>query len=371
MSSSNVSPAGFDQGVIDLSAEFGVLKVHGVEAAQFLQAQLTSDVQSLRGDGFRLAGYCTPKGRLLASFWVWRDPPADGSVDTFWLACSRGLAAAVARRLAMYVLRAKVKVENVSDTTAVLGRVVRAATDTDADAAAVAATVGDAAVAGAPRWRPLSPVAIAAPMLALLPELPLGAAATLARAVAIVAADPAPAPPGTGSTTTAPLPAGSWQRLEVLSAIARIVPENQELFVPQMVNFERVGGVDFRKGCYPGQEVVARSQYLGKLKRRSFLGRGEGPAPLPGSDVAAATAAPEPIGQVVNAAALADGAGFVVLFESRSDAVGDGPAAVRIDGRPVALLPLPYTFADPPASPAAAGAPAADAGGRSAAPAGR
>jgi folate-binding protein YgfZ len=161
------------------------------------------------------------------------------------------------------------------------------------------------------------------------------------------------------------LPTASWRRLEVLSGVARINANNQELFVPQMVNFELVDGVNFKKGCYPGQEIVARSQYLGKLKRRMFLGMGHGAVPAPGTDVhadgqaaaqhvqrepeLAPQRAPEPVGQVVLAAPLADGERFVVLFESKTAAVPAQTAVpaetgLRIGSGTLQRLPLPYAL---------------------------
>jgi folate-binding protein YgfZ len=122
--------------------------------------------------------------------------------------------------------------------------------------------------------------------------------------------------------------------------VPRVVAGTSELFVPQMVNFESVDGVNFRKGCYPGQEVVARSQYLGKLKRRMFAGHGDGVPPEPGADVVPA-AGGEPCGQVVLAAP--DGAGgFDLLFESQTAAVEAGPVAVG--GATLALRALPYAL---------------------------
>jgi hypothetical protein len=116
------------------------------------------------------------------------------------------------------------------------------------------------------------------------------------------------------------------------------VQGSYEQFVPQMINFESVDGVNFRKGCYPGQEIVARSQYLGKLKRRMFLASGRGDVPEPGSDIVA-DAGGEPCGQVVLAAS--DGAGgFDVLFESQLAAIEAG--GVRAGSIPLTLGNLPY-----------------------------
>ena len=291
----------FGSGVVDLT-EFGLLRVQGADAASFLQAQLTNDVASLQEGEVRLAGYCSVKGRLMASFWVWRDSAA----DAFWLACSRDIAAPIARRLAMFVLRAKAKVEDVSDAVGLLGILAVAgdagAPAIHADALSLPAVVVSTRLAAAidpARLETAADVRIARALL------PVPVAAREARLQSM------------GSAGTQVLPMAAWRRLEVLSGIARIEAANQELFVPQMINFELVDGVNFRKGCYPGQEVVARSQYLGKLKRRAFLGLGAGEAPASGTDVfAPAAGSAEPVGQVVLAAPLADGRRFVVFFES-------------------------------------------------------
>ena len=335
--------------------EYGLLKVHGTEAAAFLQAQLTNDVASMADGEVRLAGYCSVKGRLAASFWVWRD----SAQETFWLVCSRDIAAPTARRLAMFVLRAKVRVEDVSDRIALLG-IVRVADDTPALPSQGAAVFGE---------MPLPAVLVSSTLAAALNPAAVETAADVAvsRALQPVAVDVL-------DQTLQQLKASGmrllstpvWRRLEVLSGVARINAASRELFVPQMVNFELVGGVSFKKGCYPGQEVVARSQYLGKLKRRMFLGVGAGTVPAPGFDVQGA-AGTEPVGQVVMAASLGVGNRFAVLFESLTAALapaGDpGEAAVHIGQSPISPLPLPYPV--PVAAAPAAGRKSAspDAGG--------
>jgi folate-binding protein YgfZ len=165
--------------------------------------------------------------------------------------------------------------------------------------------------------------------------------APLPRWLLVVPADQATEVWGRLTAVSSPMSGLAWRHAEVLSAVPRIVPATQELFVPQMINFESVDGVNFRKGCYPGQEVVARSQYLGKLKRRMFLAHGLGVEPAPGSDVLPASGG-EPCGQVVLAAA--DGAGgFDVLFEARTEAL-DAGAPRTVDGTVLTVRALPYAL---------------------------
>ncbi len=331
----------------------GLLKVHGAEATAFLQGQLTNDVTGIPAGEARLAGYCSVKGRLVASFWIWRDasePPV------YWLACSRDIAAAVARRLAMFVLRAKVRVEDASAGWALLGAV---AADADAlpaiaDAAQDAESVPPAA---------LPEVVIGPEQAAALQRAGVASATPQRLARALVAVPVERLAGLLERAGAAALEEADWLRLEVLSGVARIDAGNQDLFVPQMVNFELAGGVGFRKGCYPGQEVVARTQYLGKLKRRMYLAVGDGPLPASGDDVATGLSggAAEPVGQVVLAAALPARDRYLVLFEARIEAAGmpwEGAAgqppeapALRIGNGRLVQLPLPYPIPAPSTRP--------------------
>ncbi|MEO8080245.1 MAG: folate-binding protein, partial [Caldimonas sp.] len=214
----------------------GVIRARGDDAASFLQGQLTNDVVSLGPTEARLAGFCSAKGRLQASFIVWR--PA---ADEFCLACPADILAAVLKRLSMFVLRAKCRLDDASGEIDLWGVV----------GAAAAARVGDARV-----WeRRMANTS----SLVRLPDT-----AGLVRGLVASPAGDA------GATAALPvLAAGAWHWLDVQSGIVTIEAATVDRFVPQMVNFELVGGVDFKKGCYPGQEVVARSQYRGTTKRRT------------------------------------------------------------------------------------------------------
>ncbi len=304
-------------------ADLGLLNVAGEEAARFLHGQLTNDVEHLDPGTARWAGYCTAKGRLLSTFRYWRDDAA------ILLTVARPLAQPLARRLSMYVLRAKAKVADASDACVLFGlaglpaaEAAAAAFGLPVPAAQASASAGGVHLVGLP----------ALPHEAGGPELArwllAAPAADAARAWAALTA------------AAAPVGAAAWRRTEVLAGIPRIVPGTSEQFVPQMLNFESVDGVNFRKGCYPGQEIVARSQYLGKLKRRMFVAHGAGAEPAPGSDVTSDGGA-EPCGQVVMAAPDGEG-GFDVLFESQVAAVEAGP--VHAGDAVLAVGALPYVL---------------------------
>lgn len=209
-------------------SRYGLLSVTGADARAFLHAQLTNDIEHLPADRWALAGWCSAKGRLLASFLVIPSP------DGFLLQLARDLAAPVAKRLSMFVLRSKVKIADLSDTWVQLG-------------------VWDTDMSGEVSWRGN----IATVRVGERRFLQIGPSAEL----------------------TQPVPSANeadevqWTLQEIRAGRPLITSATQDQFVPQMVNFETLGGVDFQKGCYPGQEIVARAQYRGQVKRRMVHAR--------------------------------------------------------------------------------------------------
>jgi tRNA-modifying protein YgfZ len=308
--STSATSSSIDGGALRLS-DLSLLRARGADAGTFLQTQLTQDVLGLPNDAVRLSGYCSPKGRLLASLWIWR--MAD---DTFGLLCSADLAAPLLKRLSMYVLRAKCKLDDAGTEWAVWGLAGAAATHWLGAAAAAPGraalhgnvwTLGLAPAEGQTRYLRVQPMQAAAP------ELP-------------------------------PLAQSTWQRLEVVSGVPRVTAATVEQFVPQMINLERVGGVDFHKGCYPGQEVVARSQYRGTLKRRMHLFATDGAA-QPGQEIFHSDDAAQPAGLVVNAAA--DASGSVLLAEVKLAALAGGSLHLGgAQGPALQRLELPYDVND-------------------------
>ena len=296
--------------------DWGLIRAQGPDAASFLQSQLTQDMAGLHMGTARLAGWCSAKGRLLASFVVWRDEPQTHA-DSLLLACSADLLAPTLKRLSMFVLRAKCKL---SDATAELPLYGLAG-------APAQAWLGAGAAAAAP-WSTLT---TGAGQAVRLPDA-LGQPRWL---LAQAAAAPAPALPL--------LAADDWAWLEVHSGVVRITAATAEHFVPQMVNLELVGGVNFQKGCYPGQEVVARSQYRGTLKRRTLV-FDSAAALVAGQEVFHSADPGQPAGQVALAAPR-PGGGSSALVEVKLAALDAGSLhAGAADGAPLQRGALPYAI---------------------------
>lgn len=284
---------------------WGLVRASGEDAASFLHGQLTQDVKSLDAAAARLAGYCSAKGRLLASFVIWRPVP-----DEVLLACSADVLAPTVKRLSMFVLRAKCKLAEAADL-----RLYGLA------GASAAAWLGESAPQQPwQRARVRDAEAIRLPDVDGVPRW-------------LLAASQAPELPA--------LSADAWRWLEVRSALPRVTAATIEQFVPQMVNLELLEGVNFKKGCYPGQEVVARSQYRGTTKRRAFLFDAQAEA-APGQEVFAAGDDPaQPSGMVVDAATLQGRT--AALVELKLAALGAASLHLRSpDGPALQRAPLPY-----------------------------
>ncbi|MBS0318977.1 MAG: folate-binding protein YgfZ [Proteobacteria bacterium] len=288
-------------------AGWASILVQGADAAAFLHSQLSSNVNGLAPAHGQYSSYNSPKGRMLATLVVWRTG-AD-----YRLLVAADLAEPVRKRLAMFVLRSKVTLAvEPRVPIGLYGDALPAALATDGVAAAVA--WGDFA------WRGH----------AVLP-LPDG------RMVALAAAD----------TPQLPLAAGSedaWTWLGVRAGVPWITAATSDQIIAQSANWELVGGVDFHKGCYPGQEIVARMQYLGRLKERLFAFHADTPPPAAGEALQAGDEAAN-AGIVVNAAAApAGGSDFIAV--TRLAALEGG--AVHLAGAPAtALAPLPLPYAVP------------------------
>jgi hypothetical protein len=291
----------------------GVIRVEGEDAAKFLHGQLTQDFSLLGLAEARLAAFCSSKGRMQASFYGFKRSPTE-----ILLVCSRDILATTLKRLSMFVLRAKAKLTDASNDYALFGLAGDAIESIagSAQPAWAKVDIGNASVVflypaeGVRRALWLAPKAEAAPAGEVLSE-------------------------------------EDWAWGEVRSGVAMITAPIVEAFVPQMLNYESVGGVNFKKGCYPGQEVVARSQFRGTLKRRAYLVHSDAPMKA-GDEVFLASDATQPCGLVAQAAVTpsdSQASGFdaiVVLQVAAAEAGGlhlgssSGPALV--------VAPPPYVL---------------------------
>jgi len=286
--------------------DWGVIRARGADAATFLQGQLTNDVLGLDAGAARLAGFCSAKGRLQASFVIWKLAP-----DDLLLACAASVLPATLKRLSMFVLRARCKLSDAGAEFALHGIA----------GASARGLIGDTPVWGRRE--------IADGSLLRLPD-----ADGVARCMIALAA-------GAALPALPVLAPDRWRELEVRSGIPLIEAATADQFVPQMLNYEIIGGVDFRKGCYPGQEIVARSQYRGTIKRRMFLFEADA-ALAAGQEVFHSGDAAQPAGMVVNAAPL-PGAGAVALVEVKLAAIDTGELrAGAPDGALLRRCELPY-----------------------------
>src|SRR5579859_2452123 len=260
--------------VADLSNN-ALIGVTGDDAAAFLHGQFTNDVASLGAGEAQWNGWCSPKGRLLATFLLLR------TGDRFLMVLPAEIAPGIAKRLKMYVLRSKVKIVEESELYACIGIAGPEAAKSVADHWGAA----PAAMRSAERDGAICVGLGGGRFLALVP--------------------PKAAPAMWDLLASAEARGGEeeWEWTSIQAGIPTIVAATQEAFVPQMANLDLVGGVSFTKGCYPGQEIVARTQYRGGLKRRMALAHlAGGDRPAPGQSVYSSAFGDQSAGTIVNAA---------------------------------------------------------------------
>jgi len=285
----------------------GIIGVAGEDAASFLQGQLTQDFALLGLSEARLAAFCTAKGRMQASFVGFKR-----SHTEILLIVSRDILAPTLKRLSMFVLRAKAKLRDATAEFELYG------------------LAGEPAVRIAPDLQePWTRAEVGpASVIRLYP------ADGQARSLWV-------APVGEAAPDGPALSHEHWLWGEVRSGIATITAPIVEAFVPQMLNYESVGGVNFKKGCYPGQEVVARSQFRGTLKRRAYLAHA--PAPLQaGQELFHASDASQPCGLVAQAAAAPEGGWDAIVSIQIAAFEGGGLTAGGTEGPVLSLRPPPY-----------------------------
>lgn len=285
-----------DGSVLVPLTDTGLIRVSGEEATAFLHNLLTNDVKGLTPDGVQRSGLCTAKGRLLTTFLAWRDGP------DLLLALPSDLHSVILKKLSMYVLRSKVKLADAGDQLVLIGL---------SGPGLTGAFTGTAEV-------PADAMKVA--------RMEHGQIMRLDNHRCLLALAPATAASLWPTLKAKIPPAGllAWRWLDIRAGIPTIGAALQEEFVPQMINFEVIGGVSFKKGCYPGQEIVARSQYLGKIKRRMYLAHLDEFQPEPGMHLYAPETGDQSCGRVVvSAPAPNGGSDFLAVIQTTCADAGE------------------------------------------------
>ena len=360
------APRQADPALCDLS-HLGLIAVTGADAATFLQGQVSNDLRQVSATRSLLAGYCTHQGRMLATFRLLRRG------DTYYLLLPRTQLELVLKRLRMFVLRSQVVLTDASEELAALGL-------SGEQAAALLAAVcpepstPQAAANSAPPAPPTPPhpgqatpladtkTASPTPSASASPAQPALPAAvndqtqigdlTLIRPAGacprFLVLGPVPALTALWDHLAAeatPVNAEHWTLLDIQAGLPTVHPETREAFVPQMTNLQLVDGVSFTKGCYTGQEVVARMQYLGKLKRRLYLGEVTADQPpRPGDALfSPISESAQTAGTIVEASPMAEGR-WALSLVAEIAAAADGRLSLGESGPLIQVSEPPYGF---------------------------
>ena len=305
-----------NQNVICDLSHLGLLEISGDDAVTFLQGQVTNDVKLLNDNHAHYTGYCSPKGRLLALFFAFSHN------QKLHLELNQKLLEPIAKRLKMYVMRSKVTINDVSNSTVRFGLSGNNIAD------------------------------LLAPFFATVPKLAYESASTengtiicmpnsgIPRYQIISNTEQAKAIWQALKTDCKPVGKACWEWLEIQAGIPDVYLSTQEEFVPQMLNLDALNAINYKKGCYTGQEIVARTHYLGKVKRRTQLAHiASDSCPAFGDDVVDANQ--QAIGKIVRCAPAID-AGFVVLVECRLESLALGD--IYWNNIALSIKQLPYSL---------------------------
>lgn len=304
--------------IITSLSHLGLLEISGEDAVTFLQGQVTNDVKKLDGSVSQYAGYCSPKGRLLALFLAF------AHADHLHLQMPLSILEPIMKRLKMFVMRSKVVITDKSTDILCLG---------------IAGPNAEGVLTNLFNTVPQAPQQLIthddATLLRLAGDSP--------RYQVFTHTENAERIWTTLSANCKKVGKSVWDYLEIQAGIPEIVPATQEAFVPQMVNLDALDGINFKKGCYTGQEIVARTHYLGKVKRRTQLAHiNTDDMPLAG-DIIQLADHEEAIGQIIRAAKSPDG-GFDALVEIRLENLELTDEFPVWKGKKLEFKALPYAL---------------------------
>lgn len=307
-----------DTVICDLS-HLGLLQIQGADAVAFLQGQVTNDVKRLDGSRVHYSGYCNPKGRMLALFLAFSHQ------DKLHLQMPKALIEPISKRLKMYVMRSKVEIQDVSESIIKIGvngpnatTLLHSLFSKLPEACDDLVTLENAAIiklAGSqPRYEVFTNIIQAQLIWDSL------------------------------SLHTSIVDAQYWEWLEIQAGIPQVYLATQEAFVPQMLNLDLLDGINFKKGCYTGQEIVARTHYLGTVKRRTYLAH-IAVQVQPNDDVV--NSKNEVVGKVVRSAPAPLG-GYDTLLELRLESAETD--VLSIAGNTINIQSLPYSLQASPST---------------------
>lgn len=298
----------------------GLLQSRGEDSATFLHNLLSNDVKGLAAGTVQWTSFNTPKGRMLANPLLWH---AD---DAHWLLMAADLLAGIHKKLSMYLLRSKVKLNSADDAFALLG------------------------VSGAQAGQCLQAAGLPVPAEPMQHIAQQGVQVLRVTAEQFIVIAPLAQAPDLFTTLrnagAAPAGTDTWTLAMIRAGLPLVTAATQEAFVAQMLNYEVIGGINFKKGCYPGQEIVARTQYLGKPKRRMYrLRLQQDTMPLPGSNVFSPPEfGDQAAGEIVNVAPVLNNT-YEALAVVRTSAAESGVLHIGSpDGPHAELLDLPYAL---------------------------
>ncbi|MBR7798582.1 CAF17-like 4Fe-4S cluster assembly/insertion protein YgfZ [Undibacterium fentianense] len=319
----DIDPSRLSEGYICELNDLSLVAASGEDAATFLHSQLSNDVAHINEAQSRYAAYCSPKGRMLASLLYWKKG------NDILMQCSASLQPAFQKRLQMFVMRAKVKLEDISAQYVQVGLSGRQAEEFLIEQ-----------FASLPQEINQTISAEAGTLIRLHDAFDLKRYQWIVRRERFQEVGKAV------STRMMCVSNQVWRLGNILAGVPQVIESSKEQFVPQMINFELIGGVNFKKGCYPGQEIVARSQYLGKLKRRMAIAKIMADEVNTGMEVYSDNDPSQPCGMIVNAERDFDGS-FSCLVEIKLVDQEEGKVHLHsATGSVLHFLPLPYAYLD-------------------------
>ncbi|MDM8560056.1 hypothetical protein [Candidatus Parabeggiatoa sp. HSG14] len=318
--------------ITDLS-HFGLIKVSGGDAEKFLQGQLTNDVRKVTAQRNQLNACCTPKGRILINFRLFKRDSA------YYFLLPQESVTTTLKHLQKYIMRADVKLEDFSNhllrfgisgthSTRVLKNCLGFTPPTEMEASLTTEQTTILRIQGIqPRYIILTETPQDLWQCSSKTLYPAGSTAWQCT-----------------NKTLHPVGSTAWQLLEILAGLPQILSTTVEAFVPQMVNYHAIGGVSFKKGCYTGQEIVARMQYLGSLKRRMYLAKmNTESVPKPGDTLYTSTEE-QSVGKIVNAVPHPDGGMIALAVISIKNAEADEIHWLNQEGASLEFMELPYSL---------------------------